>query len=440
MSDLLDFSYQYISGTVEMLTGFYFFHRFLGRKLLPTYYVLSALAGIVIITLFSAGSIAEFIAYVMLFTVSGIMIGKVKNVIVLLYAVITIEIMHLCYGIFHSLSCILLPFIFTSNPYIMGYVFMAAGSILSLALSVLCYVMIEKYFKNDETGGGKYVLMILTPALLIYLVSEYISREIYGNTVTIDSEGVLLSSSPYQILFIQIFGIASLFCMLYAYKKLTESFRLNREISLLEQETHSLTQYVEEAKIRFEKTKSFRHDVKNHITMIRELIQNDKKEAALQYIGDMEQFTADMSFPVNTNNPVVDILLENKLGIAKSRQIEVECSLIIPCPCEVNDMDFCIVLSNALDNAISACNRISGNTQKYIHITGNIQGAFLLIEISNSYIGKGMICRGTGLANIKAAAEKYQGAVDIRTEEGTFTLSVLFIIPQQSDSISQQAD
>lgn len=41
-----------------------------------------------------------------------------------------------------------------------------------------------------------------------------------------------------------------------------ESFKLSRELSLLELEKHSLNQYVEEAKIRYEKTKSFRHDVK----------------------------------------------------------------------------------------------------------------------------------------------------------------------------------
>ena len=49
-----------------------------------------------------------------------------------------------------------------------------------------------------------------------------------------------------------------------------ESFKLSRELSLLELEKHSLNQYVEEAKIRYEKTKSFRHDVKNHISIVKD--------------------------------------------------------------------------------------------------------------------------------------------------------------------------
>lgn len=43
------------------------------------------------------------------------------------------------------------------------------------------------------------------------------------------------------------------------------------ELSLLEQEEHSLLQYVEAAKERYEKTKSFSHDIKNHITVVKNL-------------------------------------------------------------------------------------------------------------------------------------------------------------------------
>lgn len=315
---------------------------------------------------------------------------------------------------------------------------MAGSSILALFMSVLCYQFVYQCFAYDETAGAKYTLMILAPTLLIFLTSEYIVSNIYGNAITIEENGIVLSVKPYQILFIQILGLVSLFCILYAYKKLLESFRYKQKIALLELETRSLSQYVEEAKIRYDKTKSFRHDVKSHICIIKELVQNGNEDAALQYMRDMGNLTADLSFPVNTNNPVLDILIGNKLGVAESRQIEVQCSFLIPYPCEITDIDFCIIFSNALDNAISACNRMCYGKQKYIYITGKVQGDFILIEIENSYTGKGSIHRGTGLSNIKAVAEKYHGAMEIRTEGETFVLSVLLIIPQQLESIPQQ--
>lgn len=441
MSEWLIFLYPYCFGVIEILIEYYFFYLFLGKKRVPVHYGIFTFAGVMITSLCQTDSIIKFIVCVILFMLSGFLLGKVNIGLALLYGAITIEVMHLCYGIVDSLLSILVVMVLKLDSQNASYVFMGIGGILSLTLSVLCYVIIEKHFTNDETDGSKYALMILAPTLLIFWVSEYISREVYGNTIIINTnESMKFNSNTFQILFMQCLGIASLFCILYAYKKMRESFRLSKQVSLLEQEAHSLNQYVEEAKIRFEKTKSFRHDVKNHITVIRELIQNNEMGAALQYMGEMESLISDISFPVNTNNPVLDILLKNKLGIAVSRHISVECSLVVPYPSEINDIDFCIVLSNALDNAITACEQIEHGMQKFIHITGKLQGSFLMIEILNSYTGTKAVNRGTGIANIKAVAEKYGGAMNIQTEGDVFSLSVLFIIPQHSDNIPQQTD
>ena len=135
---------------------------------------------------------------------------------------------------------------------------------------------------------------------------------------------------------------ASLFCMLFAYQKLLQSFRLSTEVSLLEQEERSLNQYVEEARVRYEKTASFRHDIKNHLTMIKKLLQNGMLEQAFTYMGEIEE---ELSFPCSTNNLVIDILIGNKLGIAKNRGIDVCCSLLLPYPCRLRDIDLCIIFS-----------------------------------------------------------------------------------------------
>lgn len=430
--------YSRLFGIVEVLIEYYFYCRFLDKKVSFGKLLLFGFAGVVVIAICPAGGILEFMVYIILFVIGGIAGGRKKRE-VLLYAIVTIEVMNLCYGICNSLSAMLVPLVFTACPKIISWLFMGFGSILSLLLAVFCYKMIEKYLRNAENSSGQYMLMILTPVLLILFVSEYISRRIYGNTVTISSDGeVFLSSSPYQILWIQILGIVSLFCILYAYKRMTEGFQLGRQVALLAQEAHLLSQYVEEAKIRFEKTKSFRHDVKNHMTVIKELIQRNQTEAALQYMDDMEALTSELSFPVSTNNPVLDILLGNKLGVAVSKQIRVACSLIVPYPANINNIDFCIVFSNALDNAISACEWVEDDTQRFIRIGGKMQGSFLMVEVQNSYSGEKELHRGTGIANIKAVAEKYQGAMEIKTEGNIFTLRVLFIISQHTGDISRQ--
>ena len=438
MADYLDFFNQYIMGSIQMLAGFYFFTKFLKKKVKPIYYLLVIVFAITSITIIHADSITEMFAYMLFLIASGIFVCKSDSSPAVLYAIITVEIMQLCYGIMNSMLSILYQLMFPFNHEIIGIVFMVLGN-MALIISVFFYRIVYKYFLYDETVKFQYILMILTPALLIFLMGNYIRSVIYGNTITISSSEILYVDH-YQMLVIQLLGMASLFCTLFSYKKLLENFHLNMELSLLEKEEHSLNQYVEEAKMRYEKTKSFRHDIKNHITVIKNLLLNSELEHSLKYINEMEDLTEELSFPCSTDNPIVDILLENKLGLAKSNGINVHCSLILPNPCPVRDIDFCIILSNALDNAICACKNISSDTEKYIQLTGSIQGDFLLLEIENSYQGNGLFKKGTGLSNIQSVADKYHGTTSVKIQNKTFTLSVLLIIPQHSESISQQND
>lgn len=439
MAEYMDFFSKYIIGSIQMFTGAYFFTAFLQKKIKSYLYILFMALCIIVIKVIPNGGIIEFLVYILLLIAGGIFVCQADWKPVLLYSALTVEIMQFCYGIVNSLIAMLYPLMHSWNQKIVGMVFMLSGNIASLLLAVICYRIVYKFFMDSEGIKKQYVLMILTPILMLFLIDEYINSTIYRNaTNIIDESGITIYINHYQIFMIQLLGMASLFCILFAYKKLLQNFHLSTELSLLEQEEHSLNQYVEEAKARYEETKSFRHDIKNHIMVVRELLQDGKSEQALNYIANMEDIAGKLSFPCATNNPVVDILIENKLGIAKSMEVDVNCSLTLPYPCLVRDIDFAIILSNALDNAIHACKNMDGNAQKYICIKGHLQGDFILLEIENSFQGKGTFKKGTGLINIATVVEKYHGAMNIKTQGTSFALSVMLIIPQQSESISQQ--
>lgn len=433
----LDFFNRYIMTGVQIFIGFVFYTKFLKKKVKPICYLLFAILGTVIIQTIKVGNIVEFVLYVLLLSASGFFLYKIHNMSVVLYAVITVEIMQFMFGIFNSILSILYPLTVTTNLKSIGIIFMLLGY-LSLPTAIICYYIADRFFSYDETINSQYTLMFLTPTLMIFLTGEYISSSIYGNTIITDNNGKIIGANHYQMLIIQFLGIASLFCIMFSYKKLLENFCLNTKLSLLEQEEYSLNQYVIEAKSRYEKTKSFRHDIKNHITVLKKLIQEEKIEQAVNYMGGMEEITEELSFPCSTNNPIADILIENKLGIAKDIGIDISCSLTLPYPCSIRDIDFAVILSNALDNAVNACKNMEHDSEKYIRIAGKIQGDFILLEIENSFQKKGLPRKGTGLLNIKTIAEKYHGAVNIKVQDNVFILSVLLIIPQHSESISQQ--
>ncbi len=440
------------SGIAQILLGFAFFTRLLRKKVKPYFYLLAAVCGGIFVYVIRGGGLMQMTVYIVLLAISGILLpadgggeGRTsawekpdwKSAI--LYAVLVAEVMQLCYGIVKSLWSVCYPLMPAPDGGMIGYVFMLSGELASLLLFWLCCHMVYRYFSDRETAKRQYLFMILVPALMIFFMEEYINSIIYGVNVT-DGGGITVHTNHYQMLAIQLLGIGSLFCILFAYRKMLQSFRLSTEVSLLEQQEHSLNQYVEEARTRYEKTTAFRHDVRNHIAVVKQLLQSGNWEQAMGYVGDMEEMAQELSFPVSTRNPVVDILMGNKLGTAKSRGIRVDCSLVLPYPCSLRDIDLCIILSNALDNAICACNGMEDGAEKYIRVAGRMQGDFLLMEIENSFRGTGLPKEGTGLSNIRAVAEKYQGAVSVKIQGAVFLLHVLLILSKQPESANRQSE
>ena len=442
MAEYLDFFNIYVIGLIEGTFQFYFLAKILKKKLLPPFYFLFGVCAVIVTRFLSVGTVTGFVAMVFLLTVCGILVCHADFKSSLLYAALTTEIMLLCYGIVKSLIGLLyawLPNFFYDTA---GIAAMLASEAASLLLTGVCYYMVYRYFSDYTASEMQQMFLVFIPILMIFIMSEYI------NMISFDCQYILLEEdgsfeylfSHWQLLVMHLLGLLSLFCILFFYRKLQQNFRLSTEISLLEQEEHSLNQYVEEAKTRYDETKSFRHDIRNHIAVVKNLLQSGKLEEAVSYMEDMDDMAEKMSFPCSTNNPVVDILVGNKLGIAKSMGIDVDCSLLLPYPCSLKDIDICIILSNALDNAIQAVKRLDAGMEKYIHVSGRIQGDFLMMEIENSFHGKGAFKKGTGLSNVKKVAEKYGGAMSIETQENKFVLHVLLIISQHPEGIPQQMD
>ena len=451
MAEYLDFFNIYIMGMIETSFQFYFMTKILKKKIWPPFYFLFAVGVVIINDFVPASTIIGFVVLIFLLTAYGTVICHADFKYSLLYAALAAEIMLLCGGIVNSMISLpypWLPVFFHETDNIAAMLISEAAS---LALTGFCYYMVYRYFSWDDfdpvdtpetTMGMQQMVLIFIPTLMIFIMSSYINAIEYDFQfeILVDKGPAEHFFSHGQMLSMYFLGLASLFCILFSYKKLQQSFRLGTEISLLEQQEHSLNQYVEEAKTRYDETKSFRHDIRNHIAVVKKLLQNGKLEEAVTYMEDLDDMAEKMSFPCSTNNPVVDILVGNKLGIAKSMGIGVDCSLLLPYPCGIRDIDICIVLSNALDNAIHAVKNLGAGIEKYIRVSGRIQGDFLMMEIQNSFHGKGAFKKGTGLSNVKKVAEKYGGAMSIETKENVFVLHVLLIIPQHLESSPQQMD
>ena len=258
MEHYVEFFNRYIIGSIQMIFGFAFFIRFFPQKGRRVCYLLFAAFGLAVMQAAPTGGIAEYLIYTLLLIVIGLFICRADWKSVILYAALTVEIMQLSFGMVNSLSGILFsgrPFLHQNAAAVMSVLL----GIVALTLAVFCYRAAYRYFLYYETVEKQYLFIVLIPILMIFFMDEYISSILYGNIVLKNAGGSGISVNHYHMLAIQLFGLASLFCLMFAYKKLLQNFQLNTELSLLEQEENSLNQYVEEARARYENPLSAPH-------------------------------------------------------------------------------------------------------------------------------------------------------------------------------------
>ena len=336
-----------------------------------------------------------------------------------LAAVLAFYISQLSFGILNSVEAAVLPG-FVGSPLL--YLLLLLAQALFFGLCLGCYRAVRKLLTWTEDGQTPYIGLLLFPGLFFLTAELYILQTAYSVFApTISLEEVGRHST---LLLLQVMGLVALLCTLYAYRQLCRGFQAQAEVQSLTQASRAQKVYIAEAQLRYERTRAFRHDVKNHLSVLDGLLRSGKTEEGRAYLQKLEAVSEALSFPYQTGNPVVDILLGEKLALAEDLAAEV--SLVLPRPCGIDDFDLCVLFANALDNAISACRACQGTG--FVRVAGKRQGDFYLLMFENSCPDGPLPPAGTGMDNIRTVAEKYRGAVLTEKADGQFSLHVLLDI------------
>ena len=334
-------------------------------------------------------------------------------------AILAVYICQLSFGIVNSAEVILFPHV-VGKPLL--YLLVLLATLTAFAICACCCSAVLKFLSLTEDRQMPYVGLLLFPGLFFFAAELYILQTSYS---VLPSYISLRETGKHSaLLVLQILGLAALLCTLYAYQHICHSFQTQAALQSLEQATRTQKNYIAEAQRRYEQTKAFRHDIANHLSVLNGLLNNGELDESKAYLNKLKTVSTSLSFPYQTGNPVVDILLSEKLGLAK--EITAEVSLLLPRPCGMDDFDLCVIFANALDNAINACQSATGT--KFIRISGERQGDFYMLAFENTCSDEPLPPAGTGLSNIKSVAEKYHGATLAEKVGQRFSLNVLLNI------------
>ncbi|MCI9162479.1 MAG: GHKL domain-containing protein [Lachnospiraceae bacterium] len=348
-------------------------------------------------------------------------------------AILAIYVSQFSFGIVNSLEAVVFPGLM-GKPLL--YILILAATLAAFVVCACCYGMVLKFLSLAEGCHMPYIGLLLFPGLFIFISELYILHTSYGSlpaVLSLEEKGMHAMLMSFQVL-----GLGALLCTLYAYQRICQGFQAQAALDSLAQAAGAQKAYITEAQIRYEKTKAFRHDIKNHLSVLEGLLNGGRWEDGKNYLKKLEKASASLSVPCQTGNPVVDILLGEKLGLAKSEGITTEVSLCLPQPCGMDDFDLCVVFANALDNAIHACRADAGRSGRFIRIIGERQGDFYRLAFENTCLDGVLPPMGTGLSNIRAISEKYQGSMLAEQAGGFFSLNILLDISLQTEDSSRQ--
>ena len=229
------------------------------------------------------------------------------------------------------------------------------------------------------------------------------------------------------------------FVVFHLYIQLSENLELKRRTSVYEKEFLLLDQHIKEKENVMQEFRRRRHDLKHQMSGLLRLLEQKQYgllESSLKELAELqglEGFTI-----ANTDNSIVNTLVNYKYETAKSQGIDFRVHLDIPDRLPFADGDLCVVLGNALDNAIEA--NLRGTVRNpYVNLKMSYDGDVLIIIIENAFDGKikegkkgERLTRkpdcdnhGIGISSMKSVVKKYYGFYDVKINDNIYKLNLL---------------
>ena len=274
-----------------------------------------------------------------------------------------------------------------------------------------------------------YPYMLWFPLAMILVFSILLETFYSSNVTHIDEHGnmtsdALVKVSGYEVLGVFLVAAVCYFVLLLAYRKFIEYYNREKEHMLLKQQIDLQKNAVAEAKTRYDMISAVKHDIANHYSVLSGLISNGDKQKALAYLEKIGASVTVDNIGADSGNPVLDVLLSEKIREALNRNIEFT-HCVRGADLDVDDYDLCVIVANALDNAIGAA---QGGT---ISLNIHRKKEFVVITVHNTKSTNIRHGSGLGLKNIEAVVNKYKGNMDISETDNDFDLSILLNIPRK---------
>ena len=301
------------------------------------------------------------------------------------------------------------------------------GRIIGMLISKVLYLWISAALariltkKVRELPLKYWISILLTPIISIIIL--------YGMTIP------MLEHEESNILIIYIVSIIGIIYMNISMFNFFDGYSKQIKLSFMETVAEREADNYRSLKISYQEMKKLKHDFKNELDTLNQLISEQKYEIAEAHLSELSSFVDKSAAVCYTGNEAVDSLINIKMKTAKQYNIKVIIKIKIQTSLNANSMELCRIFGNALDNAIEACCKINNDIQKFICISIKEIDENMLVEISNTAAevditnlistkpGKGL--HGYGIHSIQSSADRIGGTLHFKYDNGFFVMRLL---------------
>lgn len=219
--------------------------------------------------------------------------------------------------------------------------------------------------------------------------------------------------------------------------RINKDNEIKTKLLLSEQKANLYKQNIISSNSQIETIKLLKHDMKNNISCIDALIEEENYDEAHNICHSLTNKYTSIGTIVNTENYLLNAVLNVEIEKAKSYGIPVKLSITNDLKMFKNSSDIISLIGNILDNAISylSKNKVKNNE---INFSTGYEGSYSVIKCRNNILDsvlfnnpslktdkKDKDNHGKGITIINSIAHKFNGDVIIKERNKEFIITVI---------------
>lgn len=310
-----------------------------------------------------------------------------------------------------------------------GYGIVFLRLILFSGIIFVFHKWVSKLYHNVLDYWHIYMLPILS---LLACFLEYL----FGGNIE-----EMLVNNYVPLMFLILLGLSIYISIIHSLKTITKQYAMREENQKMQAEREYLQlaagnmsrrlKLMEEVSAQNSRTA---HDRRHFNNVLLELLEQGKTSEAVVLLGNNYQTGTKIS-RVYCENYTVNAAVNHYAALAEQAGIPAEIALDIPGDLTVDELELSLVVSNLMENAIQACERLSESRNPYIRFTSRSVGR-LLLEMENACVDGVMLDQsgypvarekdhGIGSKSVVAFVKKYDGELLYKIENGVFRVRLL---------------